>query len=951
MKKLLIGLALILSSTALTAQSRDCSICIGIAAPLNGADVSDVPIMLHLSASDLGPLSLLEPLSPGDRARSVLVIDYVPGASQPLAEIDRELRAIAKSIAAVGPVHAAGFSIPDDPPDTFGWAARRFSVILQSEKAASETLVAPHSLASLDLLVEGNATPYFDVVLTAGIPVEETLLWTVENDPSKRIYDLVDPVSPNPLFDAARSLAAGATIAYLPSASVDPAELRAVDRLLTGDWAADSLSDVTMLNVQGEPDEAQGVVTLVRGEDLATLVIPAGSTDRATIVSTSAADLANPRIVTSQLNPATDVGERNRRLLVGISPADRPFAVIFDRPQVQNPSIQREELDITGVRNTPVEEIVRNHQAYWDFQRENQPPYIATNDTSLRFSIGTTGDVVESTIEGPHFFSDQANDWLWQELYINGVRWRYGKIPELPLIQPEKVTQLPLEIHLSRDYVYELVRETRRDGYDTWEIAFEPPADAPEDLPLYRGRVWIDKKTSARVALSMIQLNLTGDVLSNEETIRYAPFDRRNWSIPSPAEVSTHDPRDLLWLPVQINAQQTFSAAGRSTPVLRETVFSGFEIDPPQFEARRLEAHDTQFRMVRETESGLRYLEKGDGEERVVQEGIDSSRLFLLGGLQYDEGLEYDFLPLGGVNYFDFDLFDRGLQTNVFFAGVILAANLTDPSFMDTRTNVGVDAFALAIPFENSMYRGGVEIDEEAVEAHPFSLSLRAGHPFGIFGKVDASLGITWVGFGAAETTAEDFTVPTDTLVLSPALNVRYDRWGWSTAAFYEYNTRSDWEPWGIASEYSPSQKEFDKFGASVSKSFHLPKFQRFSAGLEWVGGNDLDRFSKYSIDFWGSTRVRGYSSQSIRAEEGWFGHLSYGLVISDQLRVEAFYDAARLDDEASGYDAEMFQGVGLAGQTIGPWGTLLRFDIGKSLGSNSQDGVVASIVFLKLFD
>ena len=76
--------------------------------------------------------------------------------------------------------------------------------------------------------------------------------------------------------------------------------------------------------------------------------------------------------------------------------------------------------------------------------------------------------------------------------------------------------------------------------------------------------------------------------------------------------------------------------------------------------------------MVRETESGLRYLEKrGDGE-RVVKEGFDTSQLFMLGGVHHDAGLEYPVVPLGGSPYFNVKLFNKGLQTNLFFAGVVL---------------------------------------------------------------------------------------------------------------------------------------------------------------------------------------------------------------------------------------------------------------------------------------
>jgi len=65
---------------------------------------------------------------------------------------------------------------------------------------------------------------------------------------------------------------------------------------------------------------------------------------------------------------------------------------------------------------------------------------------------------------------------------------------------------------------------------------------------------------------------------------------------------------------------------------------------------------------------------------------------------------------------------------------------------------------------------------------------------------------------------------------------------------------------------------------------------------------------------------------------------------------LEAFYDHALIDDEGSNLHRAPFQGLGIAGQTVGPFGTLLRLDIGKTIGRNAQDGFVANVVFLKLF-
>ena len=119
---------------------------------------------------------------------------------------------------------------------------------------------------------------------------------------------------------------------------------------------------------------------------------------------------------------------------------------------------------------------------------------------------------------------------------------------------------------------------------------------------------------------------------------------------------------------------------------------------------------------------------------------------------------------------------------------------------------------------------------------------------------------------------------------------------------------------------------------------------------MDYADGTRLDRFSKYELGFFGSQRIHGVKSGSVRAEKALIGHFSYGFVVSDQLRMEAFYDHGLIDDTLAGYHREPFQGIGIAGQTVGPYGTLLRLDIGKMVGRNAQKGFVANVVFLKLF-
>ncbi|MGZ7030353.1 MAG: hypothetical protein ACXVIJ_00150, partial [Thermoanaerobaculia bacterium] len=313
-------------------------------------------------------------------------------------------------------------------------------------------------------------------------------------------------------------------------------------------------------------------------------------------------------------------------------------------------------------------------------------------------------------------------------------------------------------------------------------------------------------------------------------------------------------------------------------------------------------------------------------------------------------GLQYPVVPLGGIDYFNFDTMHSGIQTNVFFAGVIISANATNPNVANTRTNVGVDFFGIAIPTSNSIFRNGVEQKGEAVKSLPVNLSVRAGHPFAQFGKIDVSFSVDHLTYQRDQDTAPGFAVPADTFELSPSIEMQYARWGYTVTGSYDYNRRTSWTPWGNLAEYNPNQKTYTHFGASFGKAFYLPKFQRLGLDLNYLGGQRLDRFSKYELGFFGTQRIHGIKSGSVRAEKAIIGHLSYGFVFSDQFRLEAFYDHGLIDDTTAGYHHEPFQGVGIAGQTVGPYGTLMRLDIGSTIGRNRQGGFVANVVLLKLF-
>ncbi len=163
---------------------------------------------------------------------------------------------------------------------------------------------------------------------------------------------------------------------------------------------------------------------------------------------------------------------------------------------------------------------------------------------------------------------------------------------------------------------------------------------------------------------------------------------------------------------------------------------SNVVINPADFETRLKEAYASKDQMVRDTDDGLRYLvpEADNPGERTVENKLSRKSLFGIAGAFYQRGQDYPF-PLLGLQYFNFDMWGKGKQLSVFFAGALLFANYTDPAFLGTHFDVGADVFAVAFPFVETSYRNGVEVRSERIKQMPESFQVNIGHPIGPYFK------------------------------------------------------------------------------------------------------------------------------------------------------------------------------------------------------------------------
>lgn len=85
------------------------------------------------------------------------------------------------------------------------------------------------------------------------------------------------------------------------------------------------------------------------------------------------------------------------------------------------------------------------------------------------------------------------------------------------------------------------------------------------------------------------------------------------------------------------------------------------------------------------------------------------------------------------------------------------------------------------------------------------------------------------------------------------------------------------------------------------------------------------------------------------RAEEATLAHFSYGKNIGELFRLEGLVDMALASDEETGLDNELLAGLGVSGNFLGPWGTIVRVDAGVAV-AGPDDGFGIELLFLKLF-
>ena len=94
--------------------------------------------------------------------------------------------------------------------------------------------------------------------------------------------------------------------------------------------------------------------------------------------------------------------------------------------------------------------------------------------------------------ENRYFSATDGVEWEELSFSVNGSRFDPKNRPPFPLLQPEKVLSLPLQLRFSDDYRYRLAGTETCRGLDCYVVKFDP---VDQSRSLFRGTVWIDRRT------------------------------------------------------------------------------------------------------------------------------------------------------------------------------------------------------------------------------------------------------------------------------------------------------------------------------------------------------------------------------------------------------------------------------------------------------------------------
>ncbi len=612
------------------------------------------------------------------------------------------------------------------------------------------------------------------------------------------------------------------------------------------------------------------------------------------------------------------------------------YALISIHKESESDQTLYNTVEVKGGVELGIEEIIARWQQNREAQKQKLENYLASTFMSLHFEATNLGPGFDVSMQLKQFFSrDGQMELAQKEFYINGVKFGNNHEFPLPQIEPEKVMTQPLELKLNERYDYKLLGTEQVNAAMCYVVGVEPKV---RDEALYSGKIWIDSTTFREVKQYLTQRGVKSNVLVNVETQNF--------------QLVRDDKGNQFNLLQSISAQQLLNAAGRDFVLQRTVRFSDYVINAPNFNSALAAEHSSDDPMYRDTDQGLRSLQKKSGERVLVDQSVKRIRALVAGAMY---GGTFNFpVPFLGISKVDFDFHHTGAQLSTFFAGPILISDLSKQ--FQPKFRLALDMSLNGLPGENRIYSNNTELLQGEAWTWEQITGVRASWQATTHLSLTASNYFAYDNFLRTSQADEQYELPRNGLNILPGLEIKYNRNGYVFDAQGTRGERIGWRPFGCASLAPPPagcgpsspnpppqnallvqrpQQAFTLYNADLNKDYYIGKFTKGGWDLSYWGGDQLDRFSRYFPSFLASPRLHGIPPGTDSFDAIAMANVHYGFNVLDFVKVDGMYAYARARNLDESLQFRKFDGLEVNFNLPGPLNTLVQGTVSYALDGN----------------
>ena len=533
-------------------------------------------------------------------------------------------------------------------------------------------------------------------------------------------------------------------------------------------------------------------------------------------------------------------------------------------------------------------------------------------DLHLQAPAGRGGDL------GFSFgYFEKAGEWpelLQKSVRFNGVTAKLDGEVQLPLIESRQSMSLPVALGMTERYRY---RDGGAVGPGRRLLRFEP-VDA--DPLLYSGDLEVEEASGRILVEHRERTNMPGTVKSEREILTYG------------------EPAPGLWRPVMVQTYERWVSASGVVQVQRRFTYRDFQVNGDGFEAARTAARGSGSTMLKVTPEGVRYFTKqGDGTRKIEEKPKSSGRA-LAAVVLVDPGLTPPVAPLGGLLYFDYNAFGKGVQLNALTAILFNTASLAIPRGLGSF-DVSADATAMLLKGTERPVENGRLSDQDGVGRRFGKFGLELGRDLGLGFRLEGRGDFEYDDFGEGDIKyrTPGYQLPPSGLTRTGTLQGSWLFRGFQLRAYHGWGKRPE-GTYGLASapQEVPEGGDFRRWGGSLGLDREVVPGFWLHGEAGWASGRAFDRFKALDVGgLGGVVRIAGIRSNAITADRLVYGKTSLAIPTGPNLRLSLSLEYARarsLDDQKT-YG---MSGVGITGDLPGFWlFTAVRVDLGVGVQSD----------------